>query len=114
MPDRPENRLLDLLARERAALLAGDLSALLALIAEKERLTALLANAPAPSGEGLARLAEAARSNQALIESALKGVKAVRERFAALKNGGPALSTYDARGKATEHGAPCAALERRA
>ncbi len=109
----PGGRLLALLADERRALLAGDLAQLPIFIAGKEKLLALLGTGPADAEE-LARLRAAAGTNQALIDAALRGVRAARARIEVARGGGPALSTYDASGKAATHGAQASNLERRA
>jgi flagellar biosynthesis/type III secretory pathway chaperone len=111
--DTSAQRLLALLAAERKALLAGELAALPDFVVAKERLTAALSSAPPEAGE-LVRLRVAAASNQALLEAALRGVKAARARIDAARSGGAALSTYDARGKSSTWGTGGSSFERRA
>lgn len=75
MSDRVVAALADLLDRERAALLAGDLQALPALVRRKERLVAALAAGPPTA---LEQVAAALRRNQVLLAAARDGVSAVR------------------------------------
>jgi flagellar biosynthesis/type III secretory pathway chaperone len=109
----PAGRLLDLLADERKALLSGDLGGLAPFIAAKEKLLALL-EGTAPDQAQLDRLRMAAASNQALLDAAQRGVRAARARIEVARNGGAGLSTYDAAGKTSTHGARTGSLERRA
>lgn len=104
-----------LLEEERAALLGGDLARLPTLIAGKERLLLALEQATArPDATALDRLRERATANQALLDAALRGVRAARARLETARTGGPALSTYDARGKAESHAPARPSVERRA
>jgi flagellar biosynthesis/type III secretory pathway chaperone len=103
-----------LLERERAALLAGDLAQLPALIAGKERLLPALEHAARPEAAALDRLKARAEANQVLLDAALHGVRAARARLETARSGGPALSTYDARGKAESHAPARPSVERRA
>ncbi|MDH3264318.1 MAG: flagellar biosynthesis protein FlgN [Paracoccaceae bacterium] len=104
-----------LLEQERAALLSGDLAQLPALVAGKERLLLALEEATArPDADALDRLKARATANQALLDAALRGVRAARARLETARAGGPALSTYDARGKAESHAPERPSIERRA
>jgi flagellar biosynthesis/type III secretory pathway chaperone len=103
-----------LLKDERKALLSGDLAALPALIADKERLLDALADVPLPNAPALERLRNAAKGNQRLLDAALKGVRTARARLETARSGGPALSTYNARGQAESHGTGQPSVERRA
>jgi hypothetical protein len=90
-----------LLEDERAALLSGDLTALPRLIAGKEAALEAFAAAEHPTPQVvLERLRDQAALNQTLLDAALRGVRAAQERLEAARNGGPPLSTYDARGRA--------------
>lgn len=104
-----------LLEQERAALLSGDLAQLPKFIAGKERLLLLLEQAAArPDAAALDRLRARAMANQLLLDAALRGVRAARARLETARSGGPALSTYDARGKAESHAPARPGVERRA
>jgi flagellar biosynthesis/type III secretory pathway chaperone len=109
----PAAQLLRLLDTERAALLAGDLGALPRFVADKEALIATLEGA-APYPATLDRLRHAAASNQILLDAALRGMRAARERIEIARGGGPSLNTYDASGKAETRGTPRPSFERRA
>lgn len=106
-------RLLELLAEERAAMLEGNFAALPAFVSEKTVLVPAVENAM-PDQAMLERLKSAAASNQALLSAALRGVHAARKRIEAARNGGAVLSTYDASGKAASFGARKSSFERRA
>jgi hypothetical protein len=96
----PVAGLLDLLARERAALLDGSIAALPSLVAGKERLADELAAGESRGAADLSRLRAAAQTNEALLAAALRGIADARARLEILRDGGPALTTYDARGVA--------------
>lgn len=100
------------LARERKALLSGDFDALGDLVLRKERLVEALAVRGPVSG--LDRLRRAAQANQSLIAAARDAVIAVRAQLDDLRNGGPALQTYDSDGRSTVHEGAGHTLEKRA
>lgn len=102
-----------LLADERRALLSGDFGSLTDFIQAKEQLLSKLERAKLPA-EDLRTLREAAASNQSLLDAALKGVQAARQRIEMAKNGGPSFSTYNAQGNAMAHNKPSSKIERRA
>jgi hypothetical protein len=110
----PAAALSQLLSEERACLLSGDLAALPRLIAAKERLLSRVEAAPAPPTAVLARLRDAAERNQGLLDAALRGVQAARARLETVRNGGPALNTYDASGRGATLGDRGPSVERRA
>jgi flagellar biosynthesis/type III secretory pathway chaperone len=110
----PTAALRRLLKDERLALLSGDLAALPALIADKERLLGALGGGSAPDATALERLRYAAVGNQRLLEAALRGVSTARARLETVRSGGPALSTYNARGQSETHGTARPNVERRA
>lgn len=85
-----------LLDQAAAALLAGDLAALVRLTPEIE------AARIAPSDRaGAERLQWKAQRNARLLEAASRGVKAARLRMVEITRG-PTLTTYDARGHRAE------------
>ncbi len=111
----PVASLARLLELERAALMSGDLAQLPSFIAGKERLLiAIERDATRPDAAALERLKERASANQALLDAALRGVRAAKSRLETARSGGPALATYDARGKAESHGPERPTVERRA
>jgi len=107
----PAARLARLLREERDALLAGDLDALGALAAEKERLADALGQAAPDAPERLRDLARHAEENGRLLEAARAGLVAAQERIAAIRAGAP-LATYDAAGTRRHHGARGSAARR--
>ena len=115
MPPRDPLRAMEtLLGAEREALMAGDLARLPELIAAKERLLPTLETGGVTGGATAAeRLRRRAEANQALIAAALGGLRMARARIETARAGGPALSTYDAQGRAGENGAPRPSLTRR-
>ncbi|MFD1510118.1 flagellar biosynthesis protein FlgN [Lacimonas salitolerans] len=86
----------DLLDRERAALLAGDIEGLGRLADEKERLLTQVSGHEHTRLDGLQ--AKAAR-NQELLNSALEGIRAVASRLQALRDVRNTLNTYDQSGR---------------
>jgi len=110
--EAPSDRLLALLAEERAALLSGDLGALSVLSGRKEALAEILESEVL--GQTQARdVAAAARQNQALLKAAIEGLQAARTRLETARAGGPPLSTYGADGRAQTHSTAKPGLERR-
>lgn len=110
----PAREMEALLGAEREALLSGALGQLPALIAAKERLLPGLESAP-PADAALAeRLHRRAAANQVLLDAALKGLRAARERIETARAGGPPLSTYDASGRAERHAPTRPSVTRRA
>lgn len=85
----------DLLERERAALLTGDIDQINRLVAEKERLIEQLGG---QDSLALGELRDKALRNQALIDSALQGIRDVATRLQTLRQVRRSLETYDANG----------------
>lgn len=108
----PAAALAALLVSEREALLSGDLAALADLADRKQRLLAELDGA-AVERPLLATILSRSKSNQSLIEAALRGVRKARERLEVARAGGATLDTYDARGNTASYSAR-RGLERRA
>jgi len=90
----------DLLDRERAAVLDGDLEVLRRLVARKERLTSALSKA-APEAAAVARLRDKADRNRVLLEAAGRGIRAAGARLQALRRGPGDFQTYDRSGQRT-------------
>lgn len=88
--------LTDLLEKERAALLSGDIDALARLAPQKERILQSLDAADRPALEALHGKA---LRNQELIDSALQGIRDVTERLQALRLARRSLETYDRQGQ---------------
>lgn len=105
---RDEMALLRLLRDERQHLLQGDLSALQKL--DKKKITLLeKLNGSIDSPE----VVKLASQNQKLIDATMRGITAVRDRLAALRDGMP-IDTYSARGHRQSIAAPFKKLEKRA
>ena len=97
--------LADLLDRERAALVGGDLDLLSRMTAEKEALVARVARLDPPP-PGLEPLRRAAARNGELLQAAQQGIRAAAARLKALAGGGEPLVTYDGYGRRQTLGAP--------
>ncbi|QYX58462.1 hypothetical protein K1T73_01435 [Roseovarius sp. SCSIO 43702] len=88
----------DLLETERAALIEGDIEGVATLTERKEALIGGLDRAAVGPGE-LGGLRDKLDRNQALLESALLGIRRVATRIAALKRIRDSLETYDREGR---------------
>lgn len=100
-----------ILDRTRAALMAGDITALEGMAADAEAaLTAAVGHCDRTTAE---RLAEKARHNEQLIGAAMKGIRAAQRRAQDLTDRGR-FSTYDSGGQRGQPGlAPQGAAARR-
>ncbi len=116
--DKPHdiiNALDDLLEREREALLNGDLDAISRLLEEKEELFDRLNTMSQERSPDLSALKGKVQRNQALLDNALKGIRAVAARMSAMRKIRRSLDTYDETGKRTTiEGQKAAQLEKRA
>lgn len=105
----------DLLDKERACLLAGDLSGLSRILREKERIIDTLNSLLPESDPGLDALKDKALRNQALLDTAVEGIRAVANRVSALRRVRDTLETYDKSGRKTSFDAqPRGRVEKRA
>lgn len=89
----------DLLDSERAALLKGKLDEVARLHTRKEALIYALNRFEFEDREMLGPLHSKVERNQALLDSALDGVRSVARRLAAIRRVRQSLDTYDAFGK---------------
>lgn len=98
MPGKPlpTDALMDVMERERAALLASDFEGLERLAGEKERLLAAIALARPTDLPG--ELRELASRNGELLDAIQRGLKAGLQRIEALRGGGTPLRSYDVSG----------------
>lgn len=107
------NALADLLERERAQILAGEIEQLARLLPEKERLF----NALEPSDDAIPAL-EQLRSqvdrNQQLLAAAASGIRSVKQRLDALRSTQTELRTYTQAGQPKDLSKPESLLERKA
>lgn len=90
-----------LLDRERQALLDGDLDHLVSQLEEKEALIERLNDCEDAEGEPLKALQVKVLRNQALLDSALQGIRSVANRMSALHRIRRSLDTYDESGRKT-------------
>lgn len=89
----------DLLDRERTALVNGELDHLGRMSHEKERLVTRINAAPDLRREALEPVHRKVIRNQALLNSALEGIRAVADRMAELRRVRQGLETYDRTGR---------------
>lgn len=91
----------DLLEKERAALLLGDLEKITVLLSEKEVLFDRLTLIDDATADDLTQLQGKAMRNQALLDNAQMGIRAVATRMANLRRLRRSLETYDETGRKT-------------
>ncbi len=97
-----------LLEKEREALLAGDLEQIGRLMELKEQLidkiNSLDAEAKAAlDRSALSQMQDKMTRNQALLQGAMEGIRAVADRIAGLRRVREGLETYDQAGRKTQH-----------
>lgn len=88
-----------LLETERQHLLSGNLEALSALLSQKEELIDAMNAMDSAKLELLSGVQKKVVRNQALLSSALEGIRAVAERVASLRQVRKSLETYDESGR---------------
>lgn len=96
----------DILDRERAALLSGQLDVVQRLALEKDALGAQANPAGFPAAAQVKRLKEKADGNQRLLDAALKGVRAVAQRLQSFGKERADLNTYGRDGARQSTGTP--------
>lgn len=84
----------DLLEKERAALVRGDLTCVTALFDRKEKLVQMLGDLRGEHVTELHRIQNKIFRNQKLIDGALQGIRHVSARLAALRKVEQQLETY--------------------
>lgn len=105
----------DLLDAERAALLDGKLDEVSRLHARKEGLIDALNRLEVQDREDFEALHTKVARNQALLNSALEGIRSVARRLAAIRRVRGSLETYDSLGrKCSVDMRPGGSLEKRA
>lgn len=105
----------DLLEAERAALLVGDLDEIGRLLERKETLIDELATLEDAEAKPLEALNAKVKRNQALLDQALEGIRAVSKRLAELRRVRNSLETYDEKGERHKIDvSPDSSLEKRA
>ncbi len=104
-----------LLDIERDALLSGQLEMLGEIVEEKEVLIDALNTVEIASSDTLAPVNTKVQRNQALLENALDGIRAVAKRLAELREIRRAFDTYDSRGQKNQiRTNPLQSVEKRA
>lgn len=103
-----------LLQREREALLAGQLDALPALVAEKARLVTALASSGPHERPRLEALVAFASRNQELLAQAIAGVRSAAQRLTSTGRVDLSPETYDRSGRRHPLGPGITTIERRA
>ncbi|MEP2532352.1 flagellar biosynthesis protein FlgN [Shimia sp.] len=88
-----------LLDEERSVLLKGDLESVSELVARKQALFDQLPGIEDKGGKTLGNLRAKALRNQALLDSALQGIRSVSDRMEALRRVRVSLETYDSKGR---------------
>lgn len=99
---------------ERAALLSGRFAELAGLVRDKQVLADGLAGATGASPDALKAVLARLRANQRLIESALGGIRAARQRLAAVRAIAEGTTAYTAEGRTRRIGAARSSVEKRA
>ncbi len=89
----------EVLDLERAALVEGDLDRLNHMVPEKEKLIGALNDLQVLSSDDLIRVHQKVERNQALLNSAADGIRAVASRMAELRRVRHEFSTYGADGQ---------------
>lgn len=107
----PQQAIIDkldqLLERERAALLGGDLERIGQHMEEKQELIDALnlmqtAQPGAFEHSSMSRMKDKVERNQALLQGAMEGIRAVADRIAGLRKVRDGLETYDQSGRKTQ------------
>ena len=93
-----------LLDQERGALVRGDLEQLGRLVAHKENLIGKINMLDALERSRLAHVHDKVARNQALLNSAMEGIRAVASRMAELRRVRHGLETYDRAGRKKRFG----------
>ncbi|WP_120634075.1 flagellar biosynthesis protein FlgN [Ruegeria sp. EL01] len=89
----------EILDLERAALVEGDLDRLTHMVPEKEKLIGAINDLQVRDSDELVRIQSKVERNQALLNSAAEGIRAVAGRMAELRRVRQEFSTYGADGQ---------------
>jgi len=109
------NQIETILEKEYNALINGELEALVKLLEQKKSLIETLSATPLRAEGNIKTLQTKAIRNQAMLESATRGIKTVANRLSTLQKVRRSLDTYDAHGqRQTIQGTTKATLEKRA
>lgn len=96
MTHRLASRMMRLLERERAMLIAGNIDGAVKLTSAKDKLAEKLM-AALPDEEAVAAIRDSAERNRRLIDAAKRGVESAQRRIASLRRG-VGVNTYSASG----------------
>ena len=114
-PQKMIDELDQILDRERAALMSGELGKLEELFARKEKLIGKLNDATELERESLEQVQIKVSRNQELLGSAMDGIRTVAARMAELRRIRKGLDVYDQSGRRNRFGTLGATkLEKRA
>ena len=109
------NEIHDVLDKERAALISGNLDEVERLFNVKQSLIERIGGLEAPNKQKLEDVQSKVTRNQELLQSAMEGIKSVADRIAELRKVRQGLDTYDQNGKRVTIGAqPENRVEKRA
>lgn len=103
-----------IVADEREVILSGRFGELPSLLARKEACLSIFLNGPHPPHLEMAAIRRDLVANQALLESAAKGVRAALTRIEEIRAVGSSLTSYNARGENVRYRQGAPVLERRA
>jgi hypothetical protein len=95
---------------EMAQIRAGRLDALGPLVARNQALAETLADADPAA---LAQVRDLLGRNQVLLEAAIRGLRAARQRIAQIRGAGAGINSYDPNGQTRRIGASGMTVERR-
>ena len=109
---KPEAALLNLLAREEKAILAGDFDTLERLFEQKQMLLARVARARLPEAS-LQALSRRSERNNRLLAASARGINKAREELARLRKGPQRFSTYGPRGGSNQLGHKSLTIKRK-
>ncbi len=113
--DELVDRLDAILDRERQALTGGMLDMLTDLMAEKDQVIDQITAFESIGQDRLTPLRDKVHRNQALLDNALAGIRAVATRMAELRKVREGLETYDSAGRKTRFGTTASSsIEKRA
>ncbi len=93
-------RLTEVVAQERRAILAGQLQDMEDLVERKSDLVARIADRNDVDRDAFEILHAQFSRNQQLLESAMSGVRGVADRMKALRSAQETLTVYDGKGRA--------------
>lgn len=89
----------DLLSREKAHLLKGDLPKFAELLNEKEEILQRLSEVEAGQSLEAQNVQVRMQYNQSLLEAAMRGIRSAADRLQDMRSIREGIETYDSRGK---------------